>query len=179
MPTKNFLFIFFIITDSFLIVFLLIAHSSFVWYAVCMTIQQTIDIPADRRLHVDLPETTPTGYAEVQITITFVPAPKKEEPKLFTAKVPADPRPVTLVPIHVCHTLDEARSDAARKSTPEAREEFCRVMQETYGALEHSKAWGQGVDVVAEIRKMRDEWGAPWAEALERNSPQEQAAPHE
>jgi hypothetical protein len=49
-----------------------------------MTIEQTIEIPADRRVHLDLPlpETTPTGRAEVQITITMVPASKKEEPKL-------------------------------------------------------------------------------------------------
>jgi hypothetical protein len=136
-----------------------------------MTIQQTIEIPASRRVYFDLPlpETTPTGYAEVQIIINLATAPKKEgsKPGLFTA----DRQSATLAPIHVCHTLDEARSDAARKSAPEAREEFRRVMRETHGVLEHSKAWGQGVDVVAEIRNMRDEWGAPWAEALERNNP--------
>jgi hypothetical protein len=49
-----------------------------------MTLQQTIDIPADRRvlLGLTLPETTPMGHAEVQITITLAPVPKKEEPKL-------------------------------------------------------------------------------------------------
>jgi hypothetical protein len=45
-----------------------------------MTMQQTIEIPADRRVYFDLPKTTPTGHAEVQITITLSPAPKKREP---------------------------------------------------------------------------------------------------
>jgi hypothetical protein len=47
-----------------------------------MTIQQTVDIPADRKLHLDLelPETVPTGHTEVQIT--FSPAPAKVGPKL-------------------------------------------------------------------------------------------------
>jgi hypothetical protein len=33
-----------------------------------MTIQQTVTIPADRRLHLDLPRDTPTGEAELVIT---------------------------------------------------------------------------------------------------------------
>jgi hypothetical protein len=47
-----------------------------------MTIEQTIEIPVDRRVRLDfeVPETTPTGHAKVQITITA--APKKEEPVL-------------------------------------------------------------------------------------------------
>jgi hypothetical protein len=123
--------------------------SSLFWYAVTMTIQQTIEIPADRRVYFDLPRTIPAGAAKFKLIIT----PKRA----------AHPEPIA--PVHICHTLDEVRSDAARKSAPEAREEFRRVMQETHGALEHSKAWGQDVDVVAEIRRMRDEWGDPWAEA--------------
>jgi hypothetical protein len=55
-----------------------------------MTIQQTIEIPADRRVYLDLPlpETTPMGRAEVQITITLASAPKREMSKLgmFTAE---------------------------------------------------------------------------------------------
>jgi hypothetical protein len=38
-----------------------------------MTIQQTVDIPADRRLYLDLPETAPLGHAEIMITIRYMP----------------------------------------------------------------------------------------------------------
>jgi hypothetical protein len=36
-----------------------------------MTLQQTVTIPADRWLHLDLPlpETTPTGYAELKLIL--------------------------------------------------------------------------------------------------------------
>jgi hypothetical protein len=47
-----------------------------------MTLQQTVTIPADRRLYLDLPETAPTGHAEIQITITLAPAQKHVEPAL-------------------------------------------------------------------------------------------------
>ncbi|MDR3276658.1 MAG: hypothetical protein LBT11_05550 [Treponema sp.] len=36
-----------------------------------MTIQQTVTIPADRRLHLDLPRDTPTGEAEMKLVITL------------------------------------------------------------------------------------------------------------
>jgi hypothetical protein len=40
-----------------------------------MTIEQTIEIPADRRLHLDfdLPRTIPAGAAQFEITITPFP----------------------------------------------------------------------------------------------------------
>jgi hypothetical protein len=139
---------------------------SLFWYSVSMTLQQTITIPADRRVHLDwtLPEVASVGTATVILDFPTVPDKRRAE---------------THVPVHICHTLDEARSDAARKSAPEAREEFRRVMRETHGALEHSKAWGRGIDVVAEIRKIRNEWGDPWAEAEVCGSRQKQVATNE
>jgi hypothetical protein len=113
-----------------------------------MTLQQTVTIPADRRLVIKVPWEVPAGAAE--ITLSFKDA-------------AAEPRPKTLVPIHVCHTLDEARSDAARKSTPEAREEFQRVMRETHGAWS-ANPW---TDHLADVRAMRDDWDDhdPWSGA--------------
>jgi hypothetical protein len=35
-----------------------------------MTIEQTVEIPADHRLVLDLPEDVPSGTAEIEITIT-------------------------------------------------------------------------------------------------------------
>ena len=34
-----------------------------------MTIQQTIDIPADRRIFLELPDTAPTGSVDVTLTL--------------------------------------------------------------------------------------------------------------
>jgi hypothetical protein len=36
-----------------------------------MTIQQTVDIPADRRLYLELPQTAPMGLAEIMISIRY------------------------------------------------------------------------------------------------------------
>jgi hypothetical protein len=35
-----------------------------------MTLHQTVTIPADRRLHLELPRDIPTGEAEVKLVIT-------------------------------------------------------------------------------------------------------------
>jgi hypothetical protein len=45
-------------------------------YIERMTLQQTVTIPADRRLHLDLPRDTPTGEAEVKLVITPKRAPR-------------------------------------------------------------------------------------------------------
>jgi hypothetical protein len=73
-----------------------------------MTLQQTVTIPADRRLYLDLPETAPTGHAEVLITITLSPSPAHGEPKLgmltteqlktlMSADVPDMPRSIEVL----------------------------------------------------------------------------------
>jgi hypothetical protein len=92
-----------------------------------MTLQQTIEIPADRRVYFDLPRDIPTGKANIECTVTPFGAP---------------------------------RSDAACKSTPEAGEEFRRVMQETHGAWS-DRPW---TNHVADVRAMREEWDEhdPW-----------------
>jgi hypothetical protein len=38
------------------------------------TIRQTVDIPADRRLYLELPEDTPTGEADITLTLTIAGA---------------------------------------------------------------------------------------------------------
>jgi hypothetical protein len=40
-----------------------------------MTIQQTVDIPANRRLYLELPETAPLGHAEIMISIRYTSPP--------------------------------------------------------------------------------------------------------
>jgi hypothetical protein len=41
-----------------------------------MTVQQTVTIPADRRLYLDLPRDTPTGEADVKLVITLKRVPR-------------------------------------------------------------------------------------------------------
>ena len=59
---------------SFLIVYLLcsflIAHFSFLCYIINMTITQTVEIPADRRITLEVPREVPTG----PVVLTFTPA---------------------------------------------------------------------------------------------------------
>jgi hypothetical protein len=52
-----------------------------------MTVQQTIDIPADRKLHIDLelPETVPDGATELVLTFKNV-SPEKSVLPRFSAK---------------------------------------------------------------------------------------------
>jgi hypothetical protein len=54
---------------------------SFIWYNQCMTITQTVTIPDDRRIMIEIPRDTPTG--EAQVIIQF---PVKEKTK-------AEPQP--------------------------------------------------------------------------------------
>jgi hypothetical protein len=51
-----------------------------------MTIQQTIDVPADRRVYFDLPRDIPVGAAKIEFTIIPFRAPRFEDtlqPKKF------------------------------------------------------------------------------------------------
>jgi hypothetical protein len=56
-----------------------------------MTIEQTIDIPADRKLYLELPETVPSGRTKVIINFetlplrTITPSPRKFSPELQAA----------------------------------------------------------------------------------------------
>jgi hypothetical protein len=48
-----------------------------------MTIQQTIEIPADRRVMFDLPESVPTGVARV--ALTFSPPADREKEEIISS----------------------------------------------------------------------------------------------
>ncbi|GHV85409.1 hypothetical protein AGMMS50230_10170 [Spirochaetia bacterium] len=58
-------------------------------------------------------------------------------------------------------TLEEALAEADRRSEARKANPSLYSLKDSHGILEHSKAWGKDVDVVAEIRKMRDEWDSP------------------
>jgi hypothetical protein len=61
-----------------------------------MTLEQTVDIPADRRLYLELPETVPSGRTKIALNFEALPsrsaAPRKKElsPELRAAMQEAE-----------------------------------------------------------------------------------------
>jgi hypothetical protein len=97
-----------------------------------ITIQKTVDIPADRRLTVDVPKTVPTG--KVSVVLSFPQVERTE------AETPAREPWIPLV-----SWLRKRRE-----------ERFRRAVMRVAGCLANSPAFeGDAVEV---IRKMRDEW---------------------
>jgi hypothetical protein len=81
-----------------------------------MTIEQTITIPEDRLLHLELPGDIPLGRAYVQVTIN--PAPEKQQlphlTKQMIEKIRQNPSPTLLSLTGIVHTnmtLDEIRAE--------------------------------------------------------------------
>ena len=54
------------------------------------TIRKTVDIPADRRLYLELPQDTSTGSAEITLTISGA-ASEQQAVKMMAAEYAADP----------------------------------------------------------------------------------------
>jgi hypothetical protein len=149
------------------------------------TFEQTITIPADRHVGIDiqLPETVSSGIGKVIIIYTEQPS-QKSSVTADKSSVEAVPGPdyssfspeaqaelkrmdeiAARFPCRSYKTLEEAVKAAEVQKTPAGKEEFHLACKKAYGALEHSKVWGKDVDVVAEIRKMRDtEWPNLWEE---------------
>jgi hypothetical protein len=121
----------------------LIAYCSFVWYAVIMTIQQTIEIPSDCRVHIDLlvPREIPLGVAEVAITFNGAAMPK-------TAAVDAYLE-------HTGNELEEFEKEAVAKTAKRLTERR-RPFEGLRGSLQNSGVFAG--DPVEIIRKIRDEW---------------------
>ena len=56
----------------------MLVNSAFSWYVCIMTITQTVEIPADRRLTIEVPKEVPVG----QVILTFtLKAGEQEEKK--------------------------------------------------------------------------------------------------
>ena len=98
-----------------------------------MTITQTVDIPADRRLTIEVPREIPAG----RTIIAFTPVPAQE---ITGAQLPGG---------NAC-TVEEALQMAAEKSADPNRKSISRH----FGTLsKHSFG-----DPVAYQRAIRDEW---------------------
>jgi predicted trehalose synthase len=128
-----------------------------------MIIEQIVEIPADRRVRLDftVPESV-SALGRQRIIIEFPDAESEvtaEEMDTIRFEEKRIKELNKKYPVHVCHTIEEAESAMAGQNTPEEREQFRQMLKRTHGALKDSKVWGQGVDVEAKIRAMRDEWG--------------------
>jgi hypothetical protein len=128
-----------------------------------MIIEQIVEIPVNRRVHLDftVPESVST-LGRQRITIECPDAESGLSAEETDAIRFEEERVRELnkkYPVHVCHTIEEAESVMAGQNTPEGREQFHHMLKRTHGALKDSKAWGQGIDVEATIEALRDEWG--------------------
>jgi hypothetical protein len=108
-----------------------------------MTIRQTIDIPANRKVHIDLmaPEIVPCGKTDVILEF-----PQEPEVRLRQS----------------CRNREELIAASDRRLAAEKTDPSLRSLKRWHGILKNSKTWGRQVDVEAEIRKMRDEWPDYW-----------------
>jgi hypothetical protein len=141
-----------------------------------MTIEQTVEIPVNLRvntLHLDLPlpEDHPSGKVKVEVRLiqeedlgldaqyaeidgVRYKVPTEEEARRWREEaIKNDPQ------------VQEILRDGAAQAEARRKDPSLRSLKKWHGVLENSKAWGKDVDVVAEIHKMRDEWGNPWEEA--------------
>ena len=107
-----------------------------------MTITQTIEIPDDRRISINVPPEIPVG----KIVLTFSPV----DPVLKSAKEEAVHSSSAQLPGRSARTVDEALQMAAEKAADPKRKPISRH----FGTLsKHSFG-----DPVAYQRAIRDEW---------------------
>jgi hypothetical protein len=141
-----------------------------------MTIEQTIDIPADRKVHFDLvvPESVPCGRTSV--ILEFPQEPKVRKPVVpgeddedglnlhpTPEQIAAAQGPISKEPFRPSYaSLEEVLAAAARRREAEKTDPSLNSLEKFHGIWKDSKAWGQDVNVEAEIRKMRDEWPDYW-----------------
>ncbi|GHS85138.1 hypothetical protein FACS1894103_6420 [Campylobacterota bacterium] len=114
-----------------------------------MNIQRTVEIPASRKLTIDVPREVPLG----RVVLTFTPKPKsvktesaKQEKSHWTPE-PRLPR---------VHTIEEAIAQAEAQAARRLADPSIPLFNGMWGCLKDSKAF-EG-DPVAIQREMRDEW---------------------
>jgi hypothetical protein len=115
-------------------------------WLLMVTIKQTVDIPADRRLHLDLklPETVPVGRTSVVHVFPAVDNPAVEDREPFCPRE-SEPFP----------TLEELKAEAAAKYAV-IIESGVDPWQQFRESLQGSTFFGK--DGMEYQRSMRDEW---------------------
>jgi hypothetical protein len=106
-----------------------------------ITIQQTVDIPADRRLYLELPKSVPSG--KVTVALVFTPAEVE-------AGSPGKH-------YHPPLGLDEAKAVIAEKIRHRENGEVCEDSSRKYAGCLKGKNIFKG-DPVEIQRKLRNEW---------------------
>jgi hypothetical protein len=108
--------------------FLLLDYSVFLYDICLMTIQRTIDIPADRKVHFDvvLPRTVPSGSTKV--TLTF---PSPDPQKTIKPPLPVEPAEAVL-----------PAEESARTADDEALAAYYAALPKTMPTIEELKAEG-------------------------------------
>jgi hypothetical protein len=121
-----------------------------------ITIEQTLTVPDNHRLTVQLPPDAPIGPVRVilQFPVTEIDS---EEKAIFAAEKRIGEL-AKKYPVYACRSLEEAENAMSHQNAPEASDAFYQMLKRTHGALKDSKAWGQGIDVDTKIRSIRDEW---------------------
>jgi hypothetical protein len=116
-----------------------------------MTLEKTVDVTGDRKVHFDitLPEAVP--QEAVQIIIRFAPAAAPEEELEVEPLSGAD---LELEPELQAILLSAAKKTAWRKAHPEED----RAWWESFRGCLSPGAFG-GMKGVDYVRKIRDEWG--------------------
>jgi hypothetical protein len=108
------------------------------WYIYPMSVTQTVEIPSDRRLTIDVPREVPVGRA----VLTFTPASvqKSKDQRYDTAPLPGGNY----------NTVEEAMQAAAEKTADPNRKPISQLFGKHKGIF--------GGDGVAYQRAIRDEW---------------------
>jgi hypothetical protein len=120
-----------------------------------ITIQQTVEIPADRHLVLDLPPNVPSGQMNMLLVFSH------EEAAERPAEKPAVPEDDALrrVLSHKFPTIEELKAEAARKAAEQQAyfEATGRdMLKDIIDSFETTPF--EGIDGVEYQRSMRDEW---------------------
>jgi hypothetical protein len=107
--------------------------------------QQTVTIPPDRRLYLELPKTAPSGRVEIAIVFNSIQPREAQRPEL-----PAEFR-------ESMRTLEDCKREAAEKRA--LREAEGRgIFDGAAACLKDAPPFFGGIDGVAYQRNLRDEW---------------------
>jgi hypothetical protein len=129
-----------------------------------MVIERTVEIPADRHLHLDfdLPEAFIPGAKAVFTIVPPAESPSDPPTLEEISKIRAQVEQLDLPPSFT--TIEGALEEAARRTTGAEAEKFrCMAGRFRY-YLEHRELWDEAVRTV---RDMRNEWDDPWDPAVQ------------
>jgi hypothetical protein len=117
-----------------------------------IAIQQTVDIPADRHLSLDVPETVPTG--RVNVCLVFDTS-AETSASAAAETVPAGDDVVSRLLSHTSPTIEEIKEKAAKREAiikATGKDPIMELLNSMDGSA------FAGVDGVAYQREIRDEW---------------------